>query len=179
MFALIAVNPVFADQPTLTQKYLIAQTEAAPAETVTAEEKAATVEATEDSTKEVLGEKVEVGEPELDRAPDMMVDIFQPLMKLVTEWKTLGTMGIMMVLINLLIAILKSSWASGWFGKQSRKIRTAVIILAGQVQGILLLMTSGMTWGEAIVSGLFASGAAVTTWQLVMKPFFTKEEPAT
>lgn len=116
----------------------------------------------------------EVG-PALDVDVDVMKQFVGPLMEIVKNWKVLGLYGVMIAILNILIALLASPWAKGWFGSQSRMIRRAAIIILGQVEALLILVSSGVGWGEAIIAGLFVSGGAVAVYEFAVKPFMTKK----
>ena len=97
------------------------------------------------------------------------------LIELAKNWKTLGTLGILIAILNLLIMLLKSKYCKGWFGKQSALIKRTLIVILGQAVAILALVSGGASWVAAILAGLVTSGGAITVYE-VLKPLFNKKE---
>ena len=97
------------------------------------------------------------------------------LIALVKEWKVLGTLGIMIATLNILVMVLKSGFCKGWFGARSPLVKRFLIVLFGQALGVLMMVASGVSWLAAIVSGLVTSGGAVLVYES-LKPLFKKKE---
>jgi len=96
--------------------------------------------------------------------------ITEALMKLVQGG--LGTLGILIAALLILIEVMKSKISKGWFGSKGRWIRRGVVIIGGQILGIATMVsTTEMGWLSAVIAGLITSGGAVAIYELVIKPW--------
>lgn len=94
---------------------------------------------------------------------------------LVTNWKLLGTWGISSTILVIVIAILKGPWSKDWFGSKSSLRKRLIIIVLGQILGIIHAVMGGAIWYMAIITGLIVSGGAIAIYESV-KPLFSKKE---
>lgn len=101
-------------------------------------------------------------------------EIGNAIIEIVKNWESLGTLGIMIAIINVLIMLLKSKYCKGWFDEQSQLVKRALIVILGQVVAILAMVLSGSSWIPAILAGLVSSGGAIAIYEVV-KPFFKKQ----
>lgn len=95
------------------------------------------------------------------------------LISLFMNYKTLGPVGIGAAAVLALIQLFKSDLFGSFFKNLSPAVKRLVITVLGQVYGILYLIVSGKSVGDAILTGLIASGGAVLIWEVV-SPFFKK-----
>jgi len=101
-------------------------------------------------------------------------DIINAVSSLISNWKALGSIGIVAAIINVIVLILSSQWCKGWFGKKSPMIKRIIIVVLGQVAGVLTIIIGGAGWVDALVTGLISSGGAVALWE-ALKPVFKKK----
>ena len=97
------------------------------------------------------------------------------IVKLVQDWQNLGTMGLLMALLNILIMLLKSRFANEWFKKQKPGLKRVILLALGQIMGILVSLQGGMGILESIISGLIVSGGAMAIFEAA-KPLFKKKK---
>lgn len=89
------------------------------------------------------------------------IDLGKVLLDLISNWKSLGPVGIGMSFVLIAVALVKNPILTSTFPKffKSLAVRFAVIVL-GQVYAILYLVQSGSSWGQAAIIGLVASNGA-------------------
>ena len=102
--------------------------------------------------------------------------LFNMVIDLVTNWKILSGWVITSSILVILIGILKSNLTDALFLWHTKGpiIRRAVVVVLGQVLGIILAISTGVTWYSAIIIGLFTSGGAVIIYN-VLKPLWKKK----
>lgn len=102
------------------------------------------------------------------------VDISKGILDLILGYKVLGPIGIGSGVIVLLVNILKSDFFGNLFKNLNPLIKRLIITILGVIYGVLFQVQSGIGWGNAIVTGLLASGGAVAIWEAV-KPLIEKK----
>ena len=101
-------------------------------------------------------------------------DPINKIAELITNWKAMGTLAIVSAIIIIIIQILKTKLVGGWFGKRSPLMKRAILVILGQISGIVLMVLGGIDWIPAIMTGLVTSGGAMSIYE-VIKPFFAKK----
>lgn len=104
-------------------------------------------------------------------------EIMDAIANLLLNWKVLGPWGICSSIIIIIVMLLKSDWTDFFF-KWSTKgplVKQAIIVILGQVIGIMAAISQGTKWPTAIVAGLFVSGGAIVIYNAI-KPLFKKVE---
>jgi len=96
------------------------------------------------------------------------------LMNLVSNYKTMGALGLGMSMIMLIVWLLKSELFNHLFGALKPGIKRFIILLLGQAYALLFMLANGMKLSEAVVVGLFTSGGAVSLYEAA-KPLFKSE----
>lgn len=89
--------------------------------------------------------------------------------------KSLGGLGICILIMLFLVAFLKSKYSKSIFKNLSSGIKRLIIIVLGQIIGVIGAVWGGAIWYEAIVSGLFVSSGAVAIFEAV-KPLLSKNK---
>ena len=98
------------------------------------------------------------------------------IVDLVTNWKAMGTLGIISAIIAIIIQLLKTKLVGNFFEKKSPLIKRAVLAILGVISGIVLMVLGGMAWMPALMTGLVTSGGGMVIYE-VLKPFFKKKAP--
>ena len=101
------------------------------------------------------------------------VDVAGLLLNLVTNFKTMGPLGISMVLINLVIALLKSDALSNVFKKVDPLLKLLILVILGQIAGIINYMTTEVAAGKStaqavlssVIYGLITTGGAMAIYE--------------
>jgi len=135
-------------------------------------------ESSKDSKEaEKMAESEEVKAP--SEAPDLggspEVDKLTKALTMLVEQKK-GTLSIVMAVLIILVQILKSKLAKGWFGKQSRLIRRTTVVVLGVAMSIVALMMQGQDMVSALIAGLVTSGGAVTIYEVGIKPWMKDDK---
>lgn len=102
------------------------------------------------------------------------VEISKGILDLILGYKVLGPIGIGSGVIVLLVNVLKSDFFGNLFKNLNPLIKRLIITVLGVIYGVLFQVQSGIGWGNAIVTGLLASGGAVAIWEAV-KPLIEKK----
>lgn len=97
------------------------------------------------------------------------------VMYMIKNWKALGTLGAVSAILSLLIGILRGPWLDGWFAKLGQGWKRAIILILGQVLGIIIMLVEGSVWYVAIIQGLFTSGGAILIYE-TLKPLLGKKK---
>jgi len=97
-------------------------------------------------------------------------------MLLISNWKAMGGLAIGIAFVNIAIMVLKASWTDKWFiwDTKAPLVKRAIIIVLGQVAGIMLMIVSGMKWYAAVIAGLITAGGAIAIYEAVA-PIFKKD----
>lgn len=92
---------------------------------------------------------------------------------LVTNWKALGTLGILSTILSILVGALKTNLLGSWFMRWNPFAQRFFVVFLGQVVSIIALVTQGSSWLDASVSGLLVSGGAMAIYTAA-KPLWKK-----
>jgi len=94
-------------------------------------------------------------------------DLGALILNLVTNYKTLGPIGIAMVSVNIVVAALKSDILGSVFKGFDPLLKGLIITALGQVAAILAyyINTPGASVVGSIVFGLVTSGGAVAIYE--------------
>jgi len=113
----------------------------------------------------------------LDETPVPFGTVLESIGELIKNWKGLGGIGLASAILATIIQFLKTDLMGGFLDKAGRfgpNIRRLIILVLGQVSGVILSLSSGkFSWVDAIVSGLITQGGAVAIYEY-LKPFFKK-----
>jgi len=103
--------------------------------------------------------------------------IIDAIVALISNWKVLGTWGIASSVLVIIVMILKSGFTDFLFkwNEQAPLVKRVIIVVLGQVIGIITTIATGTVWYSAVITGLFASGGAITIYE-ALKPLFAKSE---
>ena len=106
-------------------------------------------------------------------------DLINAFMNLVTNWKVLGVWGLCAAIINIVVMILKADFTDKWFlwSTKGHLVKMLILVVLGQIEGIVISIQTGMIWWQAAISGLFISGGAIIIYNTA-KPIFTKVDVA-
>lgn len=105
---------------------------------------------------------------------DPVIGIVDSFIDLFKNGKALGVMGCISLAITIIIKILKLDFIGNLFGKLNPYIQRLLIVILGQASGILVSIISGISWWQAIITGLISSAGAVAIYEAA-KPFFKKK----
>lgn len=105
---------------------------------------------------------------------DPIITIFNSLVELIRNPKGLGVLGCISLSITIIISITKLDFMGNLFQKLNPYIQRALVVVLGQISGILIAVIGGVVWYEAIIAGLLSSGGAIAIYE-VIKPFFKKK----
>lgn len=86
---------------------------------------------------------------------------------LVKTGKSMGSLALAVAVINLLILMMKTSYAGELFTKANPAIKRVILLALGQVAGILMAMAAGTGAMSAVIGGLVSSGGAVAIFEAV------------
>jgi hypothetical protein len=111
---------------------------------------------------------------QIAETPVPIKDVFEMIAQLVNNWRSLSTLGLISSVIVLVMQILKTEIMGGLLLKASPFLKRLLITVFGQVAGVIVAVSGGLTWVEAIVTGLITSGGAVAIYEAI-KPFFSKK----
>lgn len=100
-------------------------------------------------------------------------DIGSVLLNLIMNWKTMGPLGIAIVVVNLIVSVMKSDSVGNIFKKLDPLLKGLLITVLGQIAGILSQVVNGVAEGKSmgaaiassILFGLVTSGGAVAIYQ--------------
>lgn len=98
------------------------------------------------------------------------------LTELFTNWSGLGSVGIAMIIIVIVVQVLKWSVLDRLLDKQSKYVKIGKKILVyvlGMVYSVLFLVKSGTPAFQAII-GLLTGGGAIVLYNIA-KPLWEKE----
>lgn len=104
-------------------------------------------------------------------------NLIDMVIALISNWKTLGTAGIAIAIINIAVEFLKSKYCGNWFGNQSKGIKVLVIACLGQAVTLITSIINGVVWYKACIEGLILTGFAVAIYELIIK--IIKKDPST
>lgn len=104
--------------------------------------------------------------------PEM--DLSQLIQFGLANFKTMGWLGGGMFAVLLAVQLLKSPLLAQIFSKANPAVKPLILIVLGQVYGVLYLVFSGANWGSALVVGLITSGGAIAIWEGI-SPLFKKK----
>ena len=99
----------------------------------------------------------------------------QLLLELVTDYKTMGPLGMGMTAVLLTVWLLKTKFLGSIFKALSSPVKRVVVVVLGQVYGLLYMVQSGMGWGEAAISGIFMAGGAMAIYEAI-KPLLPSKK---
>lgn len=98
--------------------------------------------------------------------------LVQDLIALITNYKVAGPLATASGALVIIMEMLKK----GFIGKllDGKPVtKTLVIVLLGQISGVLIAIVGGVGYLDAAIQGLFASGGAMAIWSAV-KPMLKK-----
>jgi hypothetical protein len=111
----------------------------------------------------------------VDDPPVPLSDFFNDIIELVRNWKGMGALAISSAILTLIVHGLRVVALGDLFDSLRPGIKRAAIIILGQVQGIVLAISGGMAWWEAILTGLLTSGGAIAIYEC-LKPLLNKAQ---
>ena len=91
----------------------------------------------------------------------------------VTNWKTLGPVGIGACFVFLFVQIVKTPAFEGLFNGLHPALKRLLLFVFGSLYAVLYAVFGGATWGHAAMVALVSTGTAVAFWE-VISPFFKK-----
>lgn len=84
--------------------------------------------------------------------------------------------GWMSGLLALALQIAKSDLLGGVFAKIDKAYQPAVVLVIGQLAGLIESVATGKPLGQAAVEWLLSSGNAMALYTVIFKPFSKKKE---
>jgi len=103
---------------------------------------------------------------------DQVVDA---TLNLVKDGKGMSKLVLSMGVLNLLVMLLRTAMLSAYFDKKSPGVKRFIILVLGQILGILSAVEGGLSPLSAIIGGLITSGGAVALFE-AYKPLMKKKE---
>ena len=101
-------------------------------------------------------------------------DVFEAISLLIKNSKGLSGIGIASAIVVILIQLLKTEMLGNLMNKLPPFWKRILIVLLGQISGILIGVNSGMGWVNSIIAGLLTSGGAIAIYEC-LKPLFVKK----
>lgn len=98
-------------------------------------------------------------------------DVVAPASELVSA----GKLGWMSSVMAILLQLAKSDLFGGLFGKIDKAYQPAVVLLLGQLAGLVESIVSGQPFPKAAIEWLLASGNAMALYAVIVKPFTKKK----
>lgn len=102
-------------------------------------------------------------------------EVSKELLNLLLNFKTLGPLGIGASVIVILTQLLKGDFFGNIFKGLNSNVKRLIITVLGQVYGLIFMVQSGSSWGNAAIIGLLSSGGAVAIWEAI-KPLVEKKK---
>ena len=108
----------------------------------------------------------------LAAGPAFQDDIFGSLMYIISNWQTMGAMGAIIAIINIILKLLKSDWIpDAWFTNRNKAWKRSTIAVLGVALGIGSTIFTGGAMMPALFGGLFSSGGAMTIYHAFKDAF--------
>ena len=110
---------------------------------------------------------------ELDSFAKSVIGLF-------STYKEMGKLALAIALIQLLMTALKTNFFGGWLSKRSPGMKRFMLVLFGQLAGILMMIEAGAEPLSAILAGLLASGGASAIYDAYkpVKEWYKKNKEA-
>lgn len=104
--------------------------------------------------------------PIQDSPPVPWTDIFNDAVEIIKNWKGVSVWISLAGILTMLTQVAKETVLDGLWAKWDqvdggRKKKKIVIVVLGQLIGILMAIGKGLKWYEALIAGLLTSGGAV------------------
>lgn len=109
-----------------------------------------------------------------ESAPVPVEDIFKSISDLVKNYKGMKGIAIASSVLMVLIQVCKTEIMGRLISKANPFLNRVIITVCGQICGILMASNSGMSWLEAVITGLLTSGGAVAIYEAI-KPLLKKK----
>lgn len=95
-------------------------------------------------------------------------EILPMIVDFVKNVKGTSPLIIAMVSINIVIALLSSDFLGNWFLNRAPLVKRLIIVVLGQAASIILMISSGIVWYNALLNGLLISGGAILIFECVI-----------
>lgn len=109
-----------------------------------------------------------------DNPPVPISDIFNDAVELIKNWKGASVFVILSGVLTIIIEVGKQTFLQPFWDKAGKTVKKIVITCLGQILGIILGLSKGLKWYEALIAGLITSGGAVA----IFNAFKGDQDPA-